>query len=65
MIINLNVENDKDLIKLILQHLEDKIETTSCIDVPKPRRGRPRLTPAKDPNEPKKPRGRPRKIDSA
>jgi hypothetical protein len=64
MIINLNVETDKDLIKLILQHLEDKIETTSCIEQPKPRRGRPRLYPAKDPNEPKKPRGRPRKIDA-
>ena len=65
MIINLNVETDKDLIKLILQHLENKIETTSCIDQPKPRRGRPRLYPAKDPNEPKRPRGRPRKFDAA
>ena len=65
MIINLNVENDKDLIKLILQHLENKIETTSCIEQPKKRRGRPRLTPPKDQNEPKKAVGRPRKIDSA
>ena len=65
MIINLNVENDKQLIQLILKHLEDKIETTSCIEQPKPRRGRPRLTPPKDPNEPKRPRGRPRKFDSA
>ena len=64
MIINLNVENDKQLIQLILKHLEDKIETTTCIDVPKRGRGRPRLTPAKDPNEPKKPRGRPRKFDA-
>ena len=64
MIINLNVETDKDLIKLILQHLEDKIETTSCIEQPKPRRGRPRLYPAKDPNEPKRAGGRPRKIDA-
>jgi hypothetical protein len=63
MIINLNVETDKDLIKLILQHLDNKIETTSCIE-PKRGRGRPRLTPAKDQNEPKKPRGRPRKIDA-
>ena len=65
MIINLSIDNDKDLIKLILQHLDNKIETTSCIDVPKRGRGRPRLTPAKGPNEPKRPRGRPRKIDSA
>ena len=65
MIINLSIEHDKQLIQLILKHLEDKIETTSCIEQPKPRRGRPRLYPAKDPNEPKKPRGRPKKIDSA
>ena len=64
MIINLHVETDKELIKLILQHLDNKIETTSCIE-PKPRRGRPRLTPPKDPNEPKRPRGRPRKFDAA
>ena len=65
MIINLNVENDKDLIKLILQHLENKIETTSCIEQPKRGRGRPRVYPAKDPNEAKRPRGRPKKFDAA
>jgi len=65
MIINLNVENDKQLIQLILKHLDNKIETTTCIEQPKPRRGRPRLYPPKDPNEPKRGVGRPKKIDAA
>jgi len=59
MIINLNLENDKDLIKLIFEHLEKKIETNEV----KRGRGRPRLNPPRDPNEPRRPRGRPRKIN--
>ena len=60
MIINLNLENDKDLVKLILEHLEKKIETNEVIEQPKRSRGRPRLYPPRDPTIPKRPRGRPR-----
>jgi len=64
MIINLNLENDKDLIKLILEHLQEKTnETNEVIEPPKRNRGRPRLYPPRDPNEPRKSRGRPRKIN--
>jgi hypothetical protein len=61
MIINLNLENDKDLIKIILEHLEKKIETNEVVEQHKRGRGRPRIYPPRDPNEPRKPRGRPRK----
>jgi hypothetical protein len=63
MIINLNLENDKDLIKLIFEHLEKKIETNEVIEQPKRSRGRPRLYPPRDPNEPRRARGRPRKTN--
>ncbi len=59
MIINLNLENDTEIVKLILQHLEKEIETKNEFVEPK-RRGRPRLHPPRDPNEPRRPRGRPR-----
>jgi len=63
MIINLNLENDKDLIKLIFEHLEKKIETNEVVEPPKRGRGRPRLHPKRDPTEPHRPRGRPRKFN--
>ena len=62
MIINLNLENDKDLVKLILEHLGKEIETKNEF-VERKRRGRPRLHPPRDPNEPRRPRGRPRKTN--
>jgi len=60
MIINLNLENDKDLIKIILEHLQEKTNETNEV---RRGRGRPRLNPPRDPNEPRRPRGRPRKIN--
>jgi len=63
MIINLNLENDKDLIKLIFEHLEKKIETKNEVIEPPKQRGRPRLYPPRDPNQPRRPRGRPRKTN--
>lgn len=39
MIINLNLENDKDLIKLILEHLQEKTNETNEV---RRGRGRPR-----------------------
>ena len=61
MIINLNLENDKEIVKLILEHLEKQIETKNeVIEQPKRGRGRPRLYPPRDPTIPKRPRGRPR-----
>ena len=61
MIINLNLENDTEIVKLILQHLEKEIETKNeVIEQPKRGRGRPRLYPPRDPTEPRRPRGRPR-----
>lgn len=60
MIINLNLENDKDLIKLILEHLQEKTNETNEV---RRGRGRPRLNPPRDPNQPRKPVGRPKKTD--
>jgi len=64
MIINLNLENDKQLIKLILEHLQEKTnETNEVVEQPKRGRGRPRLHPKRDSTEPRRPRGRPRKFN--
>ena len=62
MIINLNLENDKEIVKLILEHLEKEIETKNEVIQPK-RRGRPRIHPPRDPTIPHRPRGRPRKTN--
>ena len=53
---------NEELFKLILAQKKDN-ETNEIIDEPiKKRRGRPRVNPLPDPDTPKRPRGRPRKI---
>jgi hypothetical protein len=53
---------NEELLKLILLQKKDN-ETNKIIEEPIKRgRGRPRINPLIDPNAPKRPRGRPRKI---
>ena len=53
---------NEELLNLILEQKKDD-ETNEVIEEPIKRgRGRPRVHPVKDPNAPKRPRGRPRKT---
>ncbi len=53
---------NEELINLIL-HEKKIIETNEVIEEPIKRgRGRPRIHPVKDPDAPRRPRGRPRKT---
>jgi hypothetical protein len=53
---------NEELLNLILEQKKDD-ETNEVIEEPVKRgRGRPRVHPVKDPNAPKRPRGRPRKT---
>jgi hypothetical protein len=52
---------NEELFKLILAQKKDN-ETNEVLEPIKKRRGRPRVNPLPDPDIPKRPRGRPRKI---
>ena len=53
---------NEELLNLILEQKKDD-ETNEVIEEPVKRgRGRPRIHPVKDPDAPRRPRGRPRKT---
>jgi hypothetical protein len=55
---------NEELLNLILEQKKDDETNEKVIEEPiiKRGRGRPRVHPVKDPNAPKRPRGRPRKF---